>query len=201
MAWRNAGTPVIGAYWLWPARIARSSASTRRPGTGKSGKPWPRLTAPCSAASCDITVKMVVPTFGNLLSGTCGRSGRSSAGSGYNEHLFSTIAQPLPVTSRDSDADIQRLLRAYLDAEYRWARDGEWPSLAIGHAAMELEAAFPDAGVFGLLSAWNLHSVERPGKPTAPPTPPCTRPCATAAPTSCPASPRRATAAGANPAG
>jgi hypothetical protein len=26
------------------------------------------LTAPCSAASCDITVKMVVPTFGSLVS-------------------------------------------------------------------------------------------------------------------------------------
>src|SRR5690606_5857324 len=38
-----------------------------RAGTSKSGKPWPRLTAPCSCASCDITVKMVVPTFGNLL--------------------------------------------------------------------------------------------------------------------------------------
>ena len=59
--------PVIGAYWLWPARIARSSASTSRVGTGKSGKPWPRLTALCSIASCDITVKIVVPTFGSLV--------------------------------------------------------------------------------------------------------------------------------------
>ena len=57
------------------------------------------------------------------------------------------------MTPSDSDADTRRLLRAYLDAEYRWARDGEWPSLAIGHTAPELEAAFPDAGVFGLLSA------------------------------------------------
>src|SRR5690606_41230439 len=47
--------------------MARSSSSTSRRGTGKAGKPWRRLTAPCSAASCDITVKMVVPTFGNLV--------------------------------------------------------------------------------------------------------------------------------------
>src|SRR5688500_4233595 len=67
MAWRNAGMPVIGAYWLWPSRIARSSASTSRSGTGKSGKPWPRFTAWCSIASCDMTVKMVVPTFGSLV--------------------------------------------------------------------------------------------------------------------------------------
>ena len=33
----------------------------------KSGKPWPRLTAPVSCASADITVKIVVPTFGRRL--------------------------------------------------------------------------------------------------------------------------------------
>ena len=66
------------------------------------------------------------------------------------------------MTSRDTDATILKLMHAYLDAEYRWARDGEWPPLAIGHTAPDLEAAFPDAGVFGLLSAWNPHSVERP---------------------------------------
>ena len=36
----------------------------QRSGTSKSGKPWPRLTASCSIASCDMTVKMVVPTVG-----------------------------------------------------------------------------------------------------------------------------------------
>src|SRR5690554_2529742 len=66
MAWRSAGTPVIGAYWWWPSRMAWSSAATSSAGTGKSGKPCPRFTAPCSCASCDITVKMVVPTFGSL---------------------------------------------------------------------------------------------------------------------------------------
>lgn len=53
-------------------------------------------------------------------------------------------------------------MRAYLDAEYRWAHDGDWLSLAIGQPAPELDAAFPDATEFSLLSAWNPHSVERP---------------------------------------
>jgi hypothetical protein len=60
--------PVIIGYWLWPSAMARDSASTSRCGTAKSGNPCPRLTAPCSAASCDITVKMVVPTLGSLVS-------------------------------------------------------------------------------------------------------------------------------------
>ena len=69
IAWRNAGMPEAGEYWLCPARIAWSSPSSRRAGAGKSGKPWPRLTAWCSAASWDITVKIVVPTLGSLVRG------------------------------------------------------------------------------------------------------------------------------------
>ena len=57
---------------------------------------------------------------------------------------------------------ILALMRAYLDADYRWAYEGEWRSLAIGEPAHELETAFPDAGGFALFSAWNPHSVERP---------------------------------------
>ncbi|MNC68440.1 hypothetical protein D3C75_1190370 [compost metagenome] len=33
----------------------------------KSGKPWDRFKAPVCTASWDMVVKMVVPTFGNLL--------------------------------------------------------------------------------------------------------------------------------------
>src|SRR5450755_4176957 len=62
--------PVIGGYWFRPARIAASTASTSFGSQSKSGKPWPRLTAPCSRASADITVKIVVPTVGNRLSTT-----------------------------------------------------------------------------------------------------------------------------------
>ena len=54
--------PAIGGYWLRPDRIAASTASSSFGSQSKSGKPWPRLTAPCSCASADITVKIVVPT-------------------------------------------------------------------------------------------------------------------------------------------
>ncbi len=64
---RNAGSPVMGAYWLRPSMTARVTASRSACGPSKSGKPWERLIAPTSAASWDMVVKMVVPTLGNLL--------------------------------------------------------------------------------------------------------------------------------------
>lgn len=60
------------------------------------------------------------------------------------------------------EARIPGLVQAYLDADYRWSRDGAWEALHVGRRAESLEAAFPDAEGFGLLSAWNPHSVERP---------------------------------------
>src|SRR4051812_47439169 len=65
--------PVIGGYWLSPFDIASVTACTRRGSESKSGKPCPRFTAPFSAASADITVKMVVPTAGSFVStrGVC----------------------------------------------------------------------------------------------------------------------------------
>jgi hypothetical protein len=54
------------------------------------------------------------------------------------------------------------LLRAYLDAEYRWEFKGQWRHLRIGQIEPMVEAAFPGATRFGLLSAWNPRSVERP---------------------------------------
>lgn len=56
---------------------------------------------------------------------------------------------------------ISGLLRAYVDAEYRWQRDGSWHDIVIGLPAPGLELAYPEATSFGLLSAWNPHSVER----------------------------------------
>jgi hypothetical protein len=47
--------------------IAAVTASSSFGSQSKSGKPWPRLTAPFSAASADMTVKMVVPMAGNLV--------------------------------------------------------------------------------------------------------------------------------------
>lgn len=40
-----------------------------------------------------------------------------------------------------------------LQADYRWELDGRWRALRVGRPAEELEAAFPDARGFGLLSA------------------------------------------------
>src|SRR5688572_16688570 len=48
--------------------MALSTASMSLGSQSKSGKPWPRFTAPRSCASADITVKMVVPTWGRRLS-------------------------------------------------------------------------------------------------------------------------------------
>src|SRR5664279_6479617 len=78
---RRSGIPAIGGYWLRPARIAASTASTSFGSQSKSGKPWPRLTAPRSSASADITVKIVVPTFGRRLAraGVRGRAASSRA--------------------------------------------------------------------------------------------------------------------------
>ena len=68
IAARSAGQPDIGAYWFGPRRRCLAASSTSRGGGSKSGKPCERLIAPCSAARRDITVKMVVPTSGSLLS-------------------------------------------------------------------------------------------------------------------------------------
>jgi hypothetical protein len=56
---------------------------------------------------------------------------------------------------------IHDLVEAYLAADYQWELDGRWRPLKLGEVAVELEAAYPDAGCAGLLSAWNPHSVER----------------------------------------
>src|SRR3990167_7002265 len=73
-AWRSVGMPGMGGYWLCPARMAWCTASIRVGSQSKSGKPWPRFTAPCSAASADMTLKMVVPTWGRRLVRTGVRS-------------------------------------------------------------------------------------------------------------------------------
>ena len=57
-------------------------------------------------------------------------------------------------------APTSNLVRAYLAAEYRWQHGGDWHDLRIGLPAPALELLYPDAGSFGLLSAWNPRSVE-----------------------------------------
>lgn len=64
--------------------------------------------------------------------------------------------QPAP-----DDARLASLLRAYLAAEYRWQREGDWHDISIGLPAPGLELAYPRASSFGLISAWNPSSIER----------------------------------------
>ena len=50
--------PRSGGYWLCPALIAATAASSTSVGPSVSGKPCPRLIAPVSAASIDISAKI-----------------------------------------------------------------------------------------------------------------------------------------------
>lgn len=59
-------------------------------------------------------------------------------------------------------ARIASLVQAYLAADYRWEFDGTWQPMPLGARADALENAFPGARSFGLLSAWNPHSLDRP---------------------------------------
>ena len=56
----------MGAYWLWPSRMALATASTSAGSQSKSGNPCDRLMAWCSLASRVITEKMLTPTSGSL---------------------------------------------------------------------------------------------------------------------------------------
>ena len=60
------------------------------------------------------------------------------------------------------EARIAELTRAYLAAEYRWELDGDWLNLHLGEPAPVINRRFPDAAQFGLLSAWNPYSIQRP---------------------------------------
>src|SRR5665213_837357 len=51
----------MGGYWLGPSINTFAAAARIDSGPSRSGKPWPRLTALCSVARADMTVKMVVP--------------------------------------------------------------------------------------------------------------------------------------------
>ncbi|GAB3733350.1 hypothetical protein GCM10028862_15610 [Luteimonas pelagia] len=66
-------------------------------------------------------------------------------------------AQAVPL----SPSRIAALMRAYLDADYRWESAGRWHALQVGARAPGPEAAFPEATRFGLITAWNPNSVER----------------------------------------
>lgn len=72
------------------------------------------------------------------------------------------MTSPVVINSVSADPRIASLLQAYHAADYRWELNGQWHPLSIGDAAPSLDRAFPQAASFGLLSAWNPYSVERP---------------------------------------
>src|SRR5580692_2507462 len=53
--------PRVGGYWFGPSMSALAAALRMDRGPSSSGNPCPKLTAPCSTASADMTVKIVVP--------------------------------------------------------------------------------------------------------------------------------------------
>ena len=63
--------------------------------------------------------------------------------------------------SLQHDVRIATLADAYAVANYRWELGGRWHALRLGQPAPELEAQYPQAAVFGLLSAWDPHSIPR----------------------------------------
>ena len=62
----------------------------------------------------------------------------------------------------DASMRIAHLAHAYLEADYRWELAGDWHDVRIGLPAPGLEMAHPESPSFGLISAWNPFSVERP---------------------------------------
>lgn len=66
------------------------------------------------------------------------------------------------IPSHDAEARLVTLLHAYLAADYRWEQGGHWHEFTLGEPAQMLETEYPDAHGFGLVTAWNPHSVERP---------------------------------------
>lgn len=70
----------------------------------------------------------------------------------------------MELNDRPDDASLASLYQAYLDARYRWGVGGRWRPVVIGKPLPELEAQFPLARWFGMVSAWNPLSVERPDR-------------------------------------
>lgn len=56
---------------------------------------------------------------------------------------------------------IEALVRAYLAADYGWRAGDAWSPLRIGTRATALEARFPQARCFAVITAWDPQSIPR----------------------------------------
>lgn len=56
------------------------------------------------------------------------------------------------------DTRLVALLHDYLDARYRWQYRDDWHDLVIGLPTPGLDLRYPDAGGYGVVSAWNPQS-------------------------------------------
>src|SRR6185503_11739666 len=119
--------PMAGGYWLWPARMASTAASSTEAGPSVSGKPWPRLIEPVATARADISPKMVEPkprmrstTWGAI----AGRGGSVMRGS-YAKHPLRPAAWERDRsrrgrTSRSAGGTDQQALGARRLGRPRW---------------------------------------------------------------------------------
>jgi Protein of unknown function (DUF3293) len=65
------------------------------------------------------------------------------------------------VTQTPAVPHIATLPAIYMAAEYKWELDGQWWPIQIGAHAHALDAAFPDAARFGMLTASNPGYITR----------------------------------------
>lgn len=66
------------------------------------------------------------------------------------------------MTEAFPESHIASLSAMFLAAEYKWEQGGVWTRVMIGAPAPELDAAFPEARRFGIVSAANPGQVMRP---------------------------------------
>ena len=84
-------SPRAGGYWFAPSAMAWRAAASTASGPSASGKPWPRLSAPVSAASAVMREKIVCPPAGRMALRRPVRGAGEVCGAGVVESLIAPI--------------------------------------------------------------------------------------------------------------